>query len=378
MSATIPKDAGEFHCAYGADGFGDHVRNNVRPFEPRAGAKNDKLELPPIKSARKLVDQILALPQVIVHGLLHQGSKMVLGGGSKSFKTWCLADLAISVANGVPWWGINTNQGRVLYMNYEIQEGFFAKRLESIATAKGLGTDALNDVDTWNLRGYCTDLSDLIDSLLEKIQKDHYALIVVDPIYKVLGGRDENSAGEIGRLLNEVEKLAVQTGAAVVFGAHFSKGNQAGKESIDRISGSGVFARDPDTILTMTKHDREFTYTIESTLRNFAPMDPFCVRWNHPLMQRDEDADPKNLKEPGKKVEKYTVQQQLDVLGTRELSTTDWYLQTSHRTGVSKRTFMEKLAKIKDDRAVLIKTEDDKWKAVNPSVVETTIGAEVR
>ena len=211
---------------------------------------------------------------------------MVLGGGSKSFKTWCLADLAMSIANGVPWWGIKTNKGRVLYMNYEIQEGFFAKRLESIATAKGLGADALDDVDTWNLRGFCADLSDLINSLLEQIKKDHYVLIVVDPIYKVLGGRDENSAGEIGRLLNEVEKLAVETGAAVVFGAHFSKGNQAGKESIDRIAGSGVFARDPDAILTMTKHDTEYTYTVDADLRNFAEMEPFCVKWVYPLMAR--------------------------------------------------------------------------------------------
>jgi len=37
----------------------------------------------------------------------------------------------------------------------------------------------------------------------------------------------------------------VKTGAAVGFGAHYSKGNQAGKEAIDRVSGSGVFARDP-------------------------------------------------------------------------------------------------------------------------------------
>ena len=252
-ATTTPKDAGEAFRAHGANGFGSHFRNNQRPFNPAGPEKKEKRELPPIKSARKLVDQNLALPAVIVHGLLHQGSKMVLGGGSKSFKTWCLADLALSIANGVPWWGINTSKGRVLYMNFEIQEGFFAERLNGIVNAKGLGVDALDDVDTWNLRGYCADLYVLMDMLLEKIQKDHYKLILVDPIYKGMGGRDENAAGAINTLLNEIEKLAVQTGAAVVFGAHFSKGNQAGKDSIDRISGSGVFARDPDSI---SHHDQ--------------------------------------------------------------------------------------------------------------------------
>ena len=39
---------------------------------------------------------VVAAPDV-VEGLLHRGSKMVLGGGSKSFKTWQLADLAMRV-----------------------------------------------------------------------------------------------------------------------------------------------------------------------------------------------------------------------------------------------------------------------------------------
>src|SRR5580700_5023806 len=42
-----------------------------------------------------------------------------------------------------------------------------------------------------------------------------------------MGGRDENAAGDIAALLNEFEKLAVHTGAAVIYSAHYSKGNQA-------------------------------------------------------------------------------------------------------------------------------------------------------
>ena len=341
------------------------------------GLLKPSVELPKIKSAKTLVEQNISIPNIVVAGLLHQGSKMVLGGGSKSFKTWGLCDLAISVANGVKWWGLNTHKGRVLYINFEIQEGFFGKRLESILSAKGLGAEALDNIDVWNLRGHCADLSLLMGSLLDGIQKDHYCLIVIDPIYKGMGKRDENAAGDINTLLNEIERMAVKTGAAVVFGAHFSKGNQAAKESIDRISGSGMFARDPDTILIMTQHENEYTYTVEPTLRNFAPMEPFCVRWNHPLMERDETSDPGKLKVNGRKVETYTTEQLLEELGDQELTTTAWQLATSHVTGMKKRTFMEKLAKIKDDKTVLIKTGDDKWKAVKPIIKKGNIGAEV-
>ncbi len=375
MSVGPIKDMAELGKEVGAERMLDVIERNQKVIQLDGNGKNgrhanreddNEVDLPLIKSARKLVRENLALPEVVIHGLLHKGSKMVLGGSSKSFKTWCLADLALSVANGVPWWGLETNKGHVLYINFEIQEGFFANRLDGIGAAKGLGEEALEELDTWNLRGFCTDLSKLMKKMLKEIPKAKYSLIVIDPIYKGMGNRDENAAGDINTLLNEVERLAVQTDAAVVFGAHFSKGNQAGKEAIDRISGSGVFARDPDTILTMTKHDNEFTYTVDSTLRNFAPMDSFCVKWVHPLMARDENADPNKLKVPGKKVEIHTAQHLLEVLADQELSTTAWQLQTSHRTNMGKSTFMDKLRKIKDDPSILIKTADDKWKAVNP------------
>src|SRR4029077_12016620 len=100
----------------------------------------------------------------------------------------------------------------------------------------------------------------------------------------------------IGGLLDELERLAVQSGAAVVFGAHFSKGNQAAKESMDRIGGSGVFARDPDTILTLTRHEKDGAFTVEPILRNHPPVAPFVVGWDFPLMYRDDTLDPANLK----------------------------------------------------------------------------------
>ena len=55
--------------------------------------------------------------------------------------------------------------------------------------------------------------------------------------------------------------------------------NQAGKEAIDRIGGSGVFARDPD-VITMTPHEEKDAYIIDLTLRALPQIQPFVVRWN--------------------------------------------------------------------------------------------------
>ncbi len=154
----------------------------------------------------------------------------------------------------------------------------------------------------WNLRGHGEGIENLIDDLLAVLRHRTFVLDIIDPIYKALGKRDENKAGDVASMLNELEKIAVKTRAAVGFGAHYSKGNQALKESIDRIGGSGVFARDPDSILTMTAHEEPEAFTIEATLRNFAPIKPFVVKWEWPLFSRDESLDPEALKTRRSKV----------------------------------------------------------------------------
>jgi hypothetical protein len=86
----------------------------------------------------------------------------------------------------------------------------------------------------------------------------------------------------------------------VVFGAHYSKGNQAGKDAIDRIGGSGVFARDPDVILTMTPHEEQDAYVIDLTLRALPQLPPLVVRRRGVSFERDAHADASRIRLPDK------------------------------------------------------------------------------
>ena len=257
-------------------------------------AAHSNSDLPPILPGHAFMGQPEPEPPQLIEGVLHQGAKMVLGGPSKARKSWSLIDLMLSVAAGEPWWGFPTRPGRALYLNFELPAFALQYRITRIAAAKGITN--FTGFDIWNLRGHATDFSALIPKILGRIRDTGYALILIDPIYKGLGSRNENDAGDIASLLNEVEQLAVKSGAAAVFGAHFSKGNQAGKESIDRIGGSGVFARDPDVILTMTPHEEAEAHVIDLTLRALPPVPPFVVRWNESLFVTDREADPARLK----------------------------------------------------------------------------------
>jgi AAA domain/DnaB-like helicase N terminal domain len=296
--------------------------------------------LPPIMDMSDVLSKPIALPDDVIEGVLHRGAKMVLGGGSKSFKTWSLIDLVASVTTGSLWLcKFPTKRGRVLYINLELQEGWFSKRVRDVCDAQQTTLER-GMFTVWNLRGYAADLSKLLPRLLRAIRRDQYVLIVLDPIYKLLGGRDENKAGDIASLLNEIELLAVKTGAAVAFGAHFSKGNQSQKDSMDRIGGSGVFARDPDTILTFTRHDETDCFTVDATLRNHPPIEAFVVRWEFPLMCADLTLDPANIRGAGAKA-KATADQTLSLL-TTAMEESQWRDLATKGFKISRRTFERK------------------------------------
>jgi hypothetical protein len=254
------------------------------------------LKLPTIEDAAALISKPIVLPPDIIEGLIHAGGKIEIGGASKSFKTWLLIDLAISVATGAVWLnGYTTHKGRALYVNFELPDAFCAKRIQTVCDERQLRLEP-GMLSVLNLRGYVKAWA----QLQRQLPLDQFVLIILDPSYKLLRGRDENKAGDIAALLDEFEVLAVQTGAAVAFGAHYSKGNQAQKEAIDRVGGSGVFARDPDSILNFTRHEERDCFTVEMTLRNHPPQKPFVVRWQFPLFCVDSMLDPAKLKKAGR------------------------------------------------------------------------------
>jgi hypothetical protein len=303
--------------------------------------------LPPIVNWTQFFASDIPAPPELVKGLIHQGTKTALGGGSKSMKTWTQMDLALSVAYGLPFLGHSTKQGQVLIVNLEVQDWACLARLKAISHAKKIVTNcSQSPLDVWNLRGYAASHETIIPTIRERIQKN-YALVIIDPIYKIYGNLDENKAGDITLLMNNVEDLAVQSGSAVVFAAHFSKGNQGAKESIDRISGSGVFARDPDSLLIFTKHEEPDCFTVEPTIRNMPPVEPFVVRWQYPLMVVDDMLDPTKLKKGGRP-KRYTETMIFDCMPEIPTEPAALYELVSIKYSMSKSTFYDLLEKLEN------------------------------
>ena len=318
-----------------------------------------KNTLPQIISADELCAKDLLEPLQVIGGLLHQGAKMSLGGGSKSFKTWTLLQMAICIATKREWVGFETCGQPVIYINLELPEWSIRRRTEVICQAMNIPVP--KELRFWNLRGYSCNSEELFSKLIKEIDKYGYVGGFLDPIYKILGTKDENSARDVGLILNALEKFTVETQMSVIYGAHFSKGNQSTKEALDRVSGSGVYARDPDSFLTLTQHQSENCFVLDMILRDFPPQIPFVVKREHPLMIRDEQKDPVKLKQAkAANATKYSQKDILEHIGFDVPMKTGQICEVvREETGMSEREFYELWATLK--AALLIQKLPKGW-----------------
>ena len=265
----------------------DEVNDNLPPFEQL----QDIMKAPP------------PLKPVVIDGILRKGHKMLLTGPSKAGKSFLQVQLAIAIASGRTWLKWPCRQGRVLYCNLEIDPASLAHRFMDTYDELGdeIRLEAADNITIWNLRGSVTPLVKFAPILMRRLKAREFSVIIVDPIYKIMQG-DENSAKDITDFGNWLDKIARETGCAVIYCHHHSKGAQGMKRSADRGSGSGVFARDADALIDLTPLelteeqeacDATPAYCVSGTLREFPSFPDFAVRFRHPIHILDETLDPK-------------------------------------------------------------------------------------
>ena len=207
-------------------------------------------DLPDFENIYDIIDNLPPKAPELIEGVLREGHKMLIVGGSKTGKSYLLIELCIAIAGGGSWLGWKCKKGRVLYVNLELDRNSCLHRFKDVSVAFKAPRDVFRNLDIWNLRGKTENMKDLVPKLVRRAKKHSYKAIIIDPIYKVLTG-DENSAEQMAIFCNQFDKVATETKAAVIYVHHHSKGAQGGKEAMDRASGSGVFGRDPDALLDL-------------------------------------------------------------------------------------------------------------------------------
>ena len=207
-------------------------------------------DLPDPESLENVWENLPELSPCLIDGVLRKGHKMLIAGPSKAGKSFLQIELCISIAEGRHWLGWKCARGKVMYVNLELDRASCLHRFKDVYQALGIPAENLQNIDIWNLRGKSIPMDKLAPKLIRRASKKDYIAIIIDPIYKIITG-DENSADQMANFCNQFDKVCTELGCAVIYCHHHSKGSQGSKKSMDRASGSGVFARDPDALLDL-------------------------------------------------------------------------------------------------------------------------------
>ena len=279
-------------------------------------------DLPEPESLENEWDNLPELAPPLIDGVLRMGHKMLIAGPSKAGKSFALIEMCIAIAEGRSWFGWQCKKGRILYVNLELDRASCLHRFKDVYETLGWKANNLKNIDIWNLRGKSVPMDKLAPKLIRRAAKKDYIAVIVDPIYKVITG-DENSADQMAHFCNQFDKVCTELGCAVIYCHHHSKGAQGGKRSMDRASGSGVFARDPDALLDLI--ELEITDNLIKNEVNNAVCDTY-VKWlNKYVPDYDEHVSQDDMcsqAQMAKKVKELLTKEQYDALQP-ELSQTE-------------------------------------------------------
>lgn len=186
-----------------------------------------------------------------VESLLISRQMSVVYGPSNSGKTFFASDLAMHIALGRSWRGLEVDQGGVLYIaaegSYGIQNRVAAFKQEFGVTDRVPFAVIPIAIDMYDSD---EDMERLITTVQVKAREfGSISLVVVDTLARVMAGGDENTAVDMGKFVGHCDDLRFATGAHVMIIHH------SGKDASKGARGSSALRAATDTEIEIEPGD---------------------------------------------------------------------------------------------------------------------------
>jgi replicative DNA helicase len=192
----------------------------------------------------------------LARNLIPEQGRMLLVAESGAGKSWVLEDLALCVASGLPWLGleeefpISGNSGPVLIVDEESAANRIKYRIARIAAGRGLTIhDFADSLHVCGLVGVKTGNTDSWRLLVSEVRRLRPCLVILDAAIRFIQG-SEDKAEFVGPFWTAIGELQVH-GTAVAIAHH------TGWQEKDRPRGSTDWKGGADVVLTLTKTDNK-------------------------------------------------------------------------------------------------------------------------
>ena len=223
----------------------------------------------------------------ILDGLFERGDKVEIIAPAKSKKSFLAMQLSLCAAMGDDFVGISVEKPqRVLLCQMEVKSVWLHRRFKRMVEGLDVSsnTDLRNNLGILNLRGIPFN-----PLMLEKTAMDFKAdLIIIDPIYMLLNG-SENDIEAWRPIVAMFDRLAENSGAALVYVHHDAKGFAGSRSIQDRGAGSNILGRSCDARITLTPHAQDDDLQVFETMnRNYPPSEAISIEFNGAYFVKSE------------------------------------------------------------------------------------------
>ncbi len=227
----------------------------------------------------------------LVKGLIPEQGQVVLYGQPGAGKSFVTLNIAMHIAAGMPWNGKLVKPGIVLYV---AMEGALAFQNRIYTCANGMGIDV---PQTFAYLTLSLDLGDIgirrqVEREIQRLQRElgqPVQLVVVDTLWRAFPGINENSAEDMGKVVQDITKLAYSNDAAWLAVHHEGR-------STGHARGSTALLGAVDTELKVFaeeyKEDGTFSRVIKCTKsRDGVGGQEWLFELKGVVMGQDEDGD---------------------------------------------------------------------------------------
>jgi hypothetical protein len=211
----------------------------------------------------------------------------MIAGEPKTYKSTQATDLALSVASGKPYldyFPVRT-PGAVLYVQEENGDETVQDRIFKIAASKGLLTSSSSgwalpdDLPIFFSNNCGLDLTSkdsraLLESTIRELDP---VLVILDPLYMMMGMTDENSATEVGDVLRWLTSLRNAYGVSLLICHHYGKGNGTTRAG-QRIRGSSAFHAWVESAIYVKNTPELYTVRLEREFRAYPTMPELTLK----------------------------------------------------------------------------------------------------
>ena len=230
------------------------------PWDPPEGLATAAFDPLPIENLATLLARVdgAPTPKYLIRPVIAEGDYGMFAAEFKAGKSWSVADLAVSVASGTPWFGIFDVEtpGPVLLFAGEGGPRKIARRFRAVCESRGIDPATLPIRVCMRVPHLTSDAAMAL--VADEIERHKPVLVIIDPLYLAARGARGSDLYEMGSHLEGIQVICQRHGSALLISHHWNKTGEG--KGAKRMSGAGpdAWGRVLISALVVSRHtDRE-------------------------------------------------------------------------------------------------------------------------